>query len=803
MVLSVLLGLDVYSAGASPLFRYTLHPKTGITPVAFRTLYLRPSELESDAALVGRTVEFVAEEPIELVDCRVAGGSSIFGRCTVIFELTRPSLAVQGSSSTSDLSPSFVLKVQHINHKSKGCEANVLDKIVRCCASHGAASASSLLIERHVALPEKAASLGLHRSQMDDSALPVLMDPDYPDRRQQESSRRTLDVLVVRNPTPLPIRVDTGRGPQHKFSQACEVFDQLLTLLYVLWDLGIHHRDLSLGNILHHQGHLVLVDWDTGVVAQPGTRVPIAADFAGSFRITEATASYEILACPPGLLSGGYKVPSHALRHDFESSVYWFLHVMDWYVGESVSAELWEELQLRPLANEPTFSPALIRLELWDEGSFPELRQEFLQDLANVDTELHDLVNLITSARPGRLPPTARSDRQHYRCVKQKMVKVQAALRRMLEEAQQPDYHGVLGRYHRLLKLQYETGTLLTKLDALPHDPPSLVPHIASRTSCKRCQASTEPTFLSAASYAFSLAKRTELLLYDPIWFLCPICVRSATDNKGALVRSFAIGRTAVRMINQTEFFELRLPTAMGADIDHVAPTQAARLSMAPFYDSLRARLVILGERLQSKTVATMPEPPTTPLEGPVKSISTSRLGRHDPRTRKRTDRVDSLSETRRRINSPPPPTPSTHDLLQRPQALVDQNAQECLRFAESKSDQARVAAWEQKYAADLDGVPLETPACSAGLFVDPIVHIFPVDSSVMVREGEPSSFIALTFQEEVDTPISVPSPTSVQVRRQGDRIRRVPDHRPSIRPITRRGSNRVRGLASSIQNCM
>ncbi|SDA01236.1 BZ3500_MvSof-1268-A1-R1_Chr10-1g02531 [Microbotryum saponariae] len=435
-VLSVLLGLEVYSAGLSPLFRYAHHPKTGIAPVAFRTLYLRPSELEADAPLVGRTVEFVAEEPVKLVDCRVAGGSSIFGRCTVIFELTRPSL-VQGSLSTSGLSPSFVLKIQHINQKSKGCEADVLDKIVQCRTSH-APSASSLLIERHVPLPEKATSLGLHRSQMDDSALPVLMDPVDPERRLRESCRSTLDLLIVRNPTPLPIRVDTGRGPQHKLSQACEVFDQLLTLLPALWDLGIHHRDLSLGNVLHYQGHLVLVDWDTGIVAQPGTRVPIAADVGGSFRITDATASQEVLNYPRGLVNGCYKVPPHALRHDFESSVYWFLH----------------GLQLRPLSNEATLPLACARLELWEGGYCPEVRQAFLEDLANVDSGLHDLVKFMTCAHPGSLPPFATGDRRHHRCVKQKMVQVQAELRRMLEGAQQPDYGGVLGRYHRLLKLQ-------------------------------------------------------------------------------------------------------------------------------------------------------------------------------------------------------------------------------------------------------------------------------------------------------------------------------------------------------------
>ncbi|SDA02686.1 BZ3501_MvSof-1269-A2-R1_C57g00318 [Microbotryum saponariae] len=379
-VLSVLLGLEVYSAGLS--------------------LY---------APLVGRTVEFVAEEPVKLVDCRVAGGSSIFGRCTVIFELTRPSL-VQGSLSTSGLSPSFVLKIQHINQKSKGCEADVLDKIVQCRTSHA---------------PR------LRRCSSNDTSR-------YPRR-----PRRSVYIDHKWTTAPCPYSwtrsiLNDACESRHKLSQACEVFDQLLTLLPALWDLGIHHRDLSLGNVLHYQGHLVLVDWDTGIVAQPGTRVPIAADVGGSFRITDATASQEVLNYPRGLVNGCYKVPPHALRHDFESSVYWFLH----------------GLQLRPLSNEATLPLARARLELWEGGYCPEVRQAFLEDLANVDSGLHDLVKFMTCAHPGSLPPFATGDRRHHRCVKQKMVQVQAELRRMLEGAQQPDYGGVLGRYHRLLKLQ-------------------------------------------------------------------------------------------------------------------------------------------------------------------------------------------------------------------------------------------------------------------------------------------------------------------------------------------------------------
>ncbi|KDE07447.1 hypothetical protein MVLG_02312 [Microbotryum lychnidis-dioicae p1A1 Lamole] len=342
-VLSILLGLDVYSAGLSPLFRYACHSETGIAPDAFCTRYLRLSEPEADAPLVGRTVEFVHEEPIKLVQSAVVNGSSLFSHCTVVFQLTRESLVTKSpSSSEDDPKPSFVLKIQHVSPKFVGHEAEVLNAIVKRCASAGS-STSSRLLESHVVLPEKAKSLSRHRSQMKESDLPVLINREDPKQREQYSSRRTLDVIILRNPTRFPIPVDDGRGPEHPLSQALKVFDQLLTLLPVLFNLGIHHRDLSLGNILHYQGYLVLVDWGTGIVAPRGERVPVAAQDTSSFRITRATAPFQAQSHTwtwLNAVNAVNKIPFHGLRHDFESSVHWFLLVLDSFIGDVVSADI-------------------------------------------------------------------------------------------------------------------------------------------------------------------------------------------------------------------------------------------------------------------------------------------------------------------------------------------------------------------------------------------------------------------------------------------------------------------------------
>ncbi|KDE07851.1 hypothetical protein MVLG_01945 [Microbotryum lychnidis-dioicae p1A1 Lamole] len=377
----------------------------GARALASSLRYLRPSELEADAPLVGRTVEFIAKEPVRLVHSTVANGSSVFERSTLTTQ-------------------NFV-----------GHEADVLNRIVERCAAE-APSESAQLMEKYVALPEKAKSLGRHRSQMEESALPILLVSEKFKRRLRHSRRRTLDVVIMRNPTPLPTALDDARNEQRTLFQFCQVFDQLLTILPALFDLGIHHRDLSIGNILQYQEHLVLVDWETGIVAQPGEQVPVAAEDAGSIRFTRATVSWEVRSWL--LLGAQYsKLPSHALHHDFESAVYWFLFVLDEFVGHCFSADLWIDLDLRPRGRgrrrRPVAPIDLARTALWGKGEHPILRKRFLEDFEKLGPDMHDFVERMMCTLPIDLGAPGASVAEVAVANKQKMTAVQAVLREILE----------------------------------------------------------------------------------------------------------------------------------------------------------------------------------------------------------------------------------------------------------------------------------------------------------------------------------------------------------------------------------
>ncbi|KDE03378.1 hypothetical protein MVLG_06140 [Microbotryum lychnidis-dioicae p1A1 Lamole] len=125
VVVSVLLGLDIYSAGLSPLIRYDCPIGTGFTPISFIPKYLR--EVVDDAPFIGRTVDFIDEEPAKLIDSADASGGSIFSRSTGVRQLTRLSLMVPSSASAPR--PSFVLKIQHNTPNCVESDARVLRMI--------------------------------------------------------------------------------------------------------------------------------------------------------------------------------------------------------------------------------------------------------------------------------------------------------------------------------------------------------------------------------------------------------------------------------------------------------------------------------------------------------------------------------------------------------------------------------------------------------------------------------------------------------------------------------------------------
>ncbi|SGZ26936.1 BQ5605_C025g10002 [Microbotryum silenes-dioicae] len=320
VIVAVLSGLDLYSAGLCPFVRYECAGNIGFKAVSFITWYLRAPELEDDVPLVARTVEFIDEEPVELLSCAVARGKSTFSRSTTVFRLTRPNGCV-------------------------GHEANVLRMIDERCVSAASPEVSDLIFS-HINRLEHAKSFDLHCSQMNDSDFSLVEGRDS----HRRVRRRQLDLVILRNPTPLPTLVNCGQDRSRPVEDAYQVFDQLLTLLPLLYDLGIHHRDLSPGNILHHRGHLVLVDWDTGIVEPPGELVPISAtDGTGSVRVTLATTPFDVLAW--FRMEGRTKLPTHILANDLESATYWFtivlrsFRVQSW---ETAARRAWAALKLPP-----------------------------------------------------------------------------------------------------------------------------------------------------------------------------------------------------------------------------------------------------------------------------------------------------------------------------------------------------------------------------------------------------------------------------------------------------------------------
>ncbi|KDE02254.1 hypothetical protein MVLG_07175 [Microbotryum lychnidis-dioicae p1A1 Lamole] len=425
VVVAMLSGLDVYSAGLCPLFRYECAGNIGFKAVSLITWYLRPPELEDDVPLSGRTVEFIDEEPVKLINSAAANGGSIFSRSTVVFQLTRPSLMGPDTSSTSDPPHSFVLKIQHTRHECVGHEANVLRMIDERCVSAASPEVSDLIFS-HINRLEHAKSFNLHCSQMNDSDFSLVKRRDS----HRQVRRRKLDLVILRNPTPLPTQVDCGQDRSRPVEDAYLVFDQLLTLLPILYDLGIHHRDLSPGNILHHRGQLVLVDWDTGIVAPPGEPVPIgAADGTGSVRVTLATTPYEVIAW--FLMKPWIELPTHILANDLESATYWFLTVLRSFrvqSWETAACRAWAALKLPPHPQPCLEFLACARLDLWGNADTDLSRRiAFLKAVRDLCPAEGQVVDMFT-----RILPLWRDIPNVHQLTKERMATMQGKMRDIL-----------------------------------------------------------------------------------------------------------------------------------------------------------------------------------------------------------------------------------------------------------------------------------------------------------------------------------------------------------------------------------
>ncbi|SGY22674.1 BQ5605_C019g08840 [Microbotryum silenes-dioicae] len=380
-VLSVLLDVDVYTAGFPSFLSYKCLPSSGITAVSLLTSVFGSS--------AGRTVQ-LEEKPIALLSSPAAKRGSVFSRSTAVFHLTRPSLQRESGGPGGSLGFSFVFKMKFVSPSTAKVELDMLEQITQ--AVDGGMLPPT--VAKHLALFELAASLSQYQSQVEDTRLPP--PPPAPEEFFQlvwppprGLFRRTLELLVLRNPTPLPAPlVDTaqpGEATTLSIRHSLQVFDQRLAVLATLAEYHFHHRDLSVGHILHYQAHLVLVDWSAGIVARLSA--------SESVRLNWNT--------DPELRP----LPRYKLGHVLESTIYCFVNVLSYRIAPQ--EDIWRFLrhQHQPDEVEHPTDYCHLRGVIWkcspSEVFFQfEKREELLAAIRSEDAELGDLVDDVTNEWP-------------------------------------------------------------------------------------------------------------------------------------------------------------------------------------------------------------------------------------------------------------------------------------------------------------------------------------------------------------------------------------------------------------------
>ncbi|KDE06611.1 hypothetical protein MVLG_03107 [Microbotryum lychnidis-dioicae p1A1 Lamole] len=378
--LSILLDLDVYSAGFAPFLRYKFPLRGGVTAVSLLSAVSQSSSqhdnhdqqpVETRTRLVGHTVAFEDEEPIELD----------FGQQLCFW---------------AHVSPNFV-----------GGEAEMLQSIN---LAHDSGVLPSETVNP-LAMLEVAASLRPHRSQVDDYLLPRRIATDRRGYARDpmlsiKGIRRTLDLLILRNPTPVPRILASAPGMSldspAPLEHVLHVFDQLLTVLVALHRCGFYHRNLALDNILHYEGHLVLTGWGGGVAARPGEVVFGAKiDEDDDLWMTPWTAPLNVLRW--NMFVTGDDPPNYDLSHALESSIYWCLLVLGQLIAPAGEG-IWSELLLQPDPARDRNRPVLFlrRDALWaGEPNFAFKSRDLLfASIGLTHPALADLVEYMTRRLP-------------------------------------------------------------------------------------------------------------------------------------------------------------------------------------------------------------------------------------------------------------------------------------------------------------------------------------------------------------------------------------------------------------------
>lgn len=217
---SVLMDLDLVSAGFLPIFNYWCS-LSGIAPSSIATNPF-PTSSRFDPSLA-HTLEVIASPFPQ---------HTPFSRGTTTLRVVWPAAA--------DPSTEMVIKIQHVADSRLRREPRILRSITDANLDKTDASHLVQLSECTAFRPLR------HQSP----SLPTGLIP------------RHVEILLLSNPFTGAVRLDDRRHPP-TLLELVSVLGQLSALLFALSNkAGVLHRDIAPGNVLRSGTHLVLIDFD-------------------------------------------------------------------------------------------------------------------------------------------------------------------------------------------------------------------------------------------------------------------------------------------------------------------------------------------------------------------------------------------------------------------------------------------------------------------------------------------------------------------------------------------------------------
>jgi hypothetical protein len=287
----LLLNINMEQAGFLPHFKYVRCVK-GLIPHSLRDPALL-QDLNSDparsGALAGR-VRILAH-PLP--------GDTPFSRGTTVLSFkSEDPVDSKGGNSALEL----ILKVQHVPDCRYGREPR----------AYRALRESKIPEDIKDHLPE---------------CLGVLVFPDHPHQTPILPAHlvaRHVQYLLARNPKPDLKRL-TDMSSTNTPQNVVRVLQSLVLVVHSLHQHArILHRDISPGNVLHNNGHLVLVDFDCAIVQTNSPTTATTEPRTG----TLVTMARDVI-----------KRKTHTILHDFESIVHLLMHVVALRLEPSAEGE--------------------------------------------------------------------------------------------------------------------------------------------------------------------------------------------------------------------------------------------------------------------------------------------------------------------------------------------------------------------------------------------------------------------------------------------------------------------------------